>query len=138
MNDTKIPDTLLTEGPISRTILKYALPIFIGYLFQQFYNTADAIIVGNLIGSSALAAVTGTGAIVFMAVGFFLGFSVGAGIVIARRIGALDHERTASAVHTTVAMGIAFSVLMTAAGVLLTPGVLRLMGTPEDVFPEAY
>ncbi|MBR4232744.1 MAG: MATE family efflux transporter, partial [Oscillospiraceae bacterium] len=137
MNDTKTPDTLLTEGPISGKIIRYALPIFIGYLFQQFYNTADAIIVGNLIGSSALAAVTGTGAIVFMAVGFFLGFSIGAGIVIARRIGAQDHERTASAVHTTVAMGIAFSVLMTAAGVLLTPGVLRLMGTPDDVFPEA-
>ena len=137
MNDTKTPDTLLTEGPISGKIIKYALPIFIGYLFQQFYNTADALIVGNLIGSSALAAVTGTGAIVFMAVGFFLGFSVGAGIVIARRIGALDHGRTSSAVHTTVAMGIAFSVLMTAAGVLLTPWVLRIMGTPDDVFPDA-
>ena len=137
MNDTKTPDTLLTEGPISGTILRYALPIFVGYLFQQFYNTADALIVGNLIGSTALAAVTGTGAIVFMAIGFFLGFSIGAGIVIARRIGALDHARTSTAVHTTVAMGIAFSVLMTAAGVLLTPGVLRLMGTPEDVFPEA-
>ena len=59
MNDMKNPDTLLTEGPISGKIIKYALPIFIGYLFQQLYNTADALIVGNLIGSSALAAVTG-------------------------------------------------------------------------------
>ena len=128
---------LMTEGAIPRTILRYALPIFIGYLFQQLYNTADALIVGNLVGSSALAAVTSTGSITFMAIGFFLGFSVGAGIVIARHIGAGDEDLTARAVHTTVAMGLLFSVVLTAAGVLLTPAVLRLMGTPEDVFPEA-
>jgi len=127
----------MTEGPISGTILRYALPIFIGYLFQQLYNTADALIVGNLVGRSALAAVTSTGSITFMAVGFFLRFSVGAGIVIARHIGAEDDALTVRAVHTTVAMGIAFSVLLTAAGVLLTPAVLRLMGTPADVLPEA-
>ena len=128
---------LMTEGAIPRTILRYALPIFIGYLFQQLYNTADALIVGNLVGSSALAAVTSTGSITFMAIGFFLGFSVGAGIVIARHIGAGDGDLTTRAVHTTVAMGFLFSVVLTAAGVLLTPAVLRLMGTPEDVFPEA-
>lgn len=136
-NQTHLKHTLMTEGSISRTILGYALPIFIGYLFQQLYNTADALIVGNLVGRSALAAVTSTGSITYMAVGFFLGFSVGAGIVIARHIGAGDDDRTASAVHTTVAMGAAFSVILTAAGVLLTPTVLRLMDTPADVLPEA-
>lgn len=127
----------MTEGAIPRLVLRYALPIFVGYLFQQLYNTADALIVGNLVGSSALAAVTSTGSITFMAIGFFLGFSVGAGIVIARHIGAEEPDATARAVQTTVAMGIVFSVLLTAAGVLLTPAVLRLMGTPEDVFQEA-
>ena len=127
----------MTEGAIPRLVLRYALPIFIGYLFQQLYNTADALIVGNLVGSSALAAVTSTGSITFMAIGFFLGFSVGAGIIVARHIGAKDHAATAKAVHTTVAMGIFFSALLTVAGVLLTPTVLRLMGTPDDVFREA-
>lgn len=128
---------LMTDGPIAGHVLRYALPIFVGSLFQQLYNTADALIVGNLVSSSALAAVTSTGSITFMAIGFFLGFSVGAGIVIARHIGAEDHVATARAVHTTVAMGLVLSVLLTAAGVLLTPSVLRLMGTPDDVFPEA-
>ena len=135
--NTKNDIQLMTDGPIPRLVLRYALPIFLGYLFQQLYNTADALIVGNLIGSSALAAVTSTASITFMAIGFFLGFSIGAGIVVARHIGAEDHEATALAVHTTVGMGILCSVLLTAAGVLLTPSVLRLMGTPEDVFPEA-
>ena len=128
---------VMTEGPISRTVIRYALPIFIGYLFQQLYNTADALIVGNLVGRSALAAVSSTGSITFMAVGFFLGFSVGAGIVIARHIGAGDDTQTIRAVHTAVAMGIAFSIALTAAGILLTPTVLRLMDTPADVLPEA-
>ena len=137
MSNTNTDINLMTEGSIPRLVLRYALPIFIGYLFQQLYNTADALIVGNLVGSSALAAVTSTGSITFMAIGFFLGFSIGAGIVVARHIGAEDHAATARAVHTTVAMGLLFSVLLTAAGVLLTPTVLRLMGTPDDVFPEA-
>ena len=136
-NQTHRQNTLMTDGPISRTILGYALPIFIGYLFQQLYNTADALIVGNLVGRSALAAVTSTGSITFMAVGFFMGFSVGAGIVIARNIGAGDDAGTERSVHTSVAMGIAFSVFLTAAGILLSPVVLRLMDTPADVLPEA-
>ena len=137
MRNTNDNINLMTEGSIPRIVIRYALPIFVGYLFQQLYNTADALIVGNLVGSGALAAVTSTGSITFMAIGFFLGFSVGAGIIIARHIGAEDHEATRRAVHTTVVMGILFSVLLTAAGVLLTPAVLRLMGTPDDVFGDA-
>ena len=92
MHADETTQLLMTEGPIPQKILRYALPIFIGYLFQQLYNTADALIVGNLIGRGALAAVTSTGTITYMAIGFFLGFSVGAGIVIARHIGAGDHH----------------------------------------------
>lgn len=133
--DTK--ELIMTEGPISKKILVYALPIFIGYLFQQLYNSADALILGNLVGKSALAAVSSTGSIVFMGIGFVSGFSIGAGIVIARYIGALDQKRTELAVHTTVAMGIVFSIVLSLGGVALSPTVLRLMGTPEDVFAEA-
>ncbi len=128
---------LMTEGPIAGKILRYALPVFIGHLFQQLYNTADALIVGNLVGSRALAAVTGVGTIVFMAIGFFLGFSMGSGIVIARYIGAQDNENIHRSVHTSVAVGLFFSVLLTVAGVLLSPAVLHLMGTPADVFDDA-
>lgn len=127
----------MTEGSIPRKIVRYALPVFIGHLFQQMYNTADALIVGNLVGSGALAAVTGVGTIIFMAIGFFLGFSMGAGIVIARYIGARDDENVHRSVHTAVAIGLVFSVVLTAAGIFLSPAVLRLMGTPDDVFADA-
>ena len=80
----KTKQYLMTEGPIHQRVLRYAIPVFIGYLFQQLYNTADALIVGNLVGRNALAAVTSTGSIVYLAVGTFTGFSMGAGIVIAR------------------------------------------------------
>ena len=133
----KTKQYLMTEGPIHQRVLRYAIPVFIGYLFQQLYNTADALIVGNLVGRNALAAVTSTGSIVYLAVGTFTGFSMGAGIVIARYIGAEDSEKTSQTVHTAVAMGLFFSVLFTALGVLFSPVILRAMGTPEDVFADA-
>ena len=122
----KTKQYLMTEGPIHQRVLRYAIPVFIGYLFQQLYNTADALIVGNLVGRNALAAVTSTGSI-----------SMGAGIVIARYIGAEDSEKTSQTVHTAVAMGLFFSVFFTALGVLFSPVILRAMGTPEDVFADA-
>ena len=137
MSRAKEENFLMTEGPIQRRILRYAVPVFIGFLFQQLYNTADALIVGNLIGSKALAAVTGTGTIVFMAVGFFMGFSIGAGIAIAKYIGAEDDENTFRSVHTSAAIGLAFCLILSVAGVLLSPAVLRLMETPSDVIDDA-
>ncbi len=133
----KTKQYLMTEGPIHQRVLRYAIPVFIGYLFQQLYNTADALIVGNLVGRNALAAVTSTGSIVYLAVGTFTGFSMGAGIVIARYIGAEDSEKTSQTVHTAVAMGLFFSALFTVLGVLFSPVILRAMGTPEDVFADA-
>ena len=133
----KQSDNLMTEGSISKKIILFAIPVFIGQLFQQLYNTVDSLIVGNLIGSSALAAVSSTGTLIFLVIGFFFGFSMGAGIVIAREIGAQDKEKASKAVHTTVAMGLLFSVVITALGVAFSPLMLRLMGTPESVLPEA-
>lgn len=137
MAQTAQKQYLMIEGPIRRQILRFAIPIFVGYLFQQLYNTADALIVGNLIGSAALAAVTGTGSLIHFIVGFFAGFSLGAGTVIARHIGSEDDERTEKTVHTAVAMGLFFCVILTLIGVFLTPSILRLMGTPPDVLPGA-
>ena len=74
----------MTEGPIGRKIVRFAIPLFLGNLFQQLYNTADALIVGNMLGDSALAAVSSTGSLIFLLVGFFPGISMGAGVVISQ------------------------------------------------------
>lgn len=128
---------LMTEGNIRRKMLGFALPILAGYFFQQLYNTVDALIVGNYLDADALAAVTSTGSITYLLVGFTAGFATGAGIIVARHIGAENPEETEKSVHTAVALGLFLSVLLSAAGVLLTPGILHLMGTPESVFPRS-
>lgn len=129
--------SLMTEGNIKRLILTYAGPIFIGQLFQQLYNTADAMIVGNFVGQNALAAVTSVGSLSFLFVGFFTGFSTGASVIIAREIGANHQENTRKAIHTTVALGIILSLLMTVLGVGLAKTLLSLMDTPSVVYPLA-
>ena len=129
--------TLMTEGSIRRKMLGFALPILAGYFFQQLYSTVDALIVGNYLDADALAAVTSTGSYTYLMIGFVTGFATGAGIIIARHIGAGHRESTEKAVHTAVAVGLFFSVLLTAAGTLLTPGILRLMGTPASVFDRS-
>jgi putative MATE family efflux protein len=137
MSQAKISGNLLTEGPIARKMLAFAFPLFLGNLFQQLYNTADSLIVGNFIGSDALAAVSSSGSLIFLLVGFFNGVSVGAGVVIARYFGARDKESVERAVHTTVAFGLVAGVLLTVIGIIFTPLILRLMGTPEDVLPSS-
>ena len=128
---------LMTEGNIRRKMLGFALPILAGYFFQQLYNTVDALIVGNYLDADALAAVTSTGSFTYLMIGFVAGFATGAGIIIARHIGGDSPEETEKAVHTAVALGLFFSVILTAAGVLISPAILRLMGTPESVFPRS-
>lgn len=125
---------VMTSGDYRKEILSFAFPILIGNLFQQLYNTADSLIVGNFLGPQALAAVTGVGSLIFLFTGFFMGFSTGAGVVISRAIGAREDERTQRAVHTTAALGLALSIVMTIAGVIMSPYLLRWMGTPDDVF----
>lgn len=129
--------TLMTEGAIWKKITFFALPIFIGDLFQQMYNTADSLIVGNFLGSKALAAVSSSGNLIFLMIGFFHGISVGAGVVIARYFGARDRNKVERAVHTTVAFGLAAGVLLTVVGVFLAPKILVWMGTPKNVLPSS-
>ena len=128
---------LMTEGNIRRKMLGFALPILAGYFFQQLYNTVDALIVGNYLDAGALAAVTSTGSYTYLMIGFVAGFATGAGIIIARHIGAENPEGTEKAVHTAVALGGLFSLVMTLAGILVTPHILRLMGTPDVVFDRS-
>lgn len=124
---------LMTEGDLRKEIIFFTIPIFIGNLFQQFYNTADSLIVGNFLGAKALAAVSGVGSLVFLFTDFFMGFATGSGVVIARYVGAEKDGDTSRAVHTSVAIGLLLSLIMTAAGILLSPFLLQWMGTPGDV-----
>ena len=125
--------TLMTEGPIARQMISFTVPLFIGNLFQQLYNTADALIVGRMLGNDALAAVSATGNLVFLLVSFFVGIFAGAGVAISRFYGARDSEKLSLSIHTNVAFGLWISVLLTVIGTCLTPAILRLMGTPEDI-----
>ena len=92
----------LTEGSVPRKMLAFALPIFLSNLFQQLYNAVDSLIVGNFIGSTALAAVGSSASMIMLLVGFINGVSLGAGVVIARFYGADDRENLSRALHTTV------------------------------------
>ncbi len=129
--------TRMTEGSIWKQILAFAFPIFLGNLFQQIYNTADSLIVGNFLGSNALAAVSSSGNLIFLMVGFFNGIAMGSGVVIARYYGAKESKEVLRAIHTTIAFGLAAGLALTFAGTLLTSRILVWMGTPADVLPES-
>lgn len=127
----------MTEGNIFKQIVKFSIPLILGNLFQQLYNTVDSIIVGNYIGSDALAAVGSTGALINLLLAFCVGASAGAGIVISQFYGAKDKDGMDVAVHTTIAISAIAGLIMTAIGVLFTPGLLQLMGTPADILPAS-
>ena len=127
----------LTEGPIRRSLIFFALPIFLSNLFQQLYNSADSIIVGAFLGKEALAAVSSSGNLIFLLVGFFNGTAVGAGVVIAKYFGAKQYDDMRKAIHTDLAFGIAAGIILTVLGVAMTPVILRWMGTPENVLPNS-
>lgn len=125
----------MTEGSYQKKIVAFAIPVFISNLFQQLYNTADSLIVGNFLGSEALASVSSSGNLIFMMVGFFYGMSIGAGVVIARCYGALDDEGVRKAVHTMAAFSISAGIGLTILGYFLAPQILVWMGTPEAILP---
>ena len=127
----------MTAGSIPRLLITFAIPLLIGNLFQQLYNTVDSIVVGNYVGKEALAAVGCTGPVINALVSVFIGLSTGSTVVIAQYFGAKDTEKLSQAVHTTILLTLATCVLLTAVGVLATPVMLRMMQTPEDVFDQA-
>lgn len=127
----------LTEGPVWVKILMFALPIFLSNVFQQFYHAFDSWTVGKFIGDTALAAVSSSGSLIHMFVGFFNGVAMGAGVIIAKYFGAQDNKNLRIAIHTDVAFGLVAGIFLTVAGVAFTPTILRWMGTPADVLPES-
>ena len=125
--------TLMTEGSIQKHLISFAIPLFLGNLFQQLYNTADSLIVGNFLGSEALASVSSSGNLINLMIGFFNGIAVGAGVVVARSFGAGDHKRLHTAIHTIIAFGLVAGVALTFVAVGLAPTILVWMGTPESI-----
>lgn len=130
-------DTDMTEGSIHRLLIYFALPLMIGNVFQQLYNTVDSIVVGNYVSKQALAAVGCTGPVINALFGLFGGLAAGAGVVISQFYGAHDKEKLHKTVQTTIAMSLVMCVVLTALGVWLTPMMLELMSTPEDVMADA-
>ena len=133
-----VKENRITEGVIWKQLLAFFFPILLGTFFQQLYNTVDAIIVGNFVSTQALAAVGGaTGTIINLLVGFFVGLSAGATVIISQYYGARRAKETMQAVHTSVAMGIAGGLIFMVLGMAVSPWALRMMGTPEDVMEYA-
>ena len=127
----------MTEGSIISHLIGFSIPLLLGNVFQMLYNTVDSIVVGNFVGKQALAAISSTTMIVNIMIFFFNGFSIGGGVVISRYFGAKKMENLHRAVETTIAVTILFGIFFTFAGFLLVPAMLRLMSTPDDVFPQA-
>jgi len=128
-------ETDMTTGSIYPLILGFAIPLLLGNIFQQFYNTVDTWVVGNYVGKQAFSAVGTVGPVTNTIIGFFIGFSSGAGVVISRLFGAKDEEGVSVAVHTFVALTLISCVIMTAIGVGMVPLMIRILGSPEDVAP---
>ena len=127
----------MTEGVVWQKLLLFALPLILGDFLQQLYSTVDSIIVGNYVGKTALAAVTSTETLINSIIGLFSGVSLGGTIVIARYFGAKDEENVSRSVHTTMTIALLMGVLMMAVGISLSPALLRILKTPDDVFDEA-
>ena len=127
----------MTSGSITKLLIMFAVPLVIGNLFQQLYNTVDSLVVGNFVGSHALAAVGSTTSIINMIVTFFTGTSVGAGVVISRYYGAHDDEKLHIAVETTMAVTFICGIIFSGLGIFVAPYMLKFMSTPDDVLPSA-
>lgn len=127
----------MTQGDISKVIVRFAVPLLWGNLFQQLYNVVDSLVVGNFAGQSALAAVSSSGSLMQLMVGFIHGAFMGMGVVVSRCMGAKDDEYVSKATHTMMLFSAFCGIVLTFMGVVLTPVILRMMGTPADVLPNS-
>ena len=127
----------MSEGNIWKQLLFFSIPLVLGNIFQQLYNAVDSIIVGNFVGSQALAAVTSSSPVINMLISFFMGLSIGAGVVISRYFGANDRQGVSDSIHTSMAIIILAGIAMTFIGVLLTPYILQWVGVPQDVMSDS-
>ncbi len=124
----------MTKGKPSALIIRFIIPLIIGNVFQQLYNMADTIIVGQFVGVKALAAVGATGTIMFLILGFMQGLTTGFTVLSSQRYGAGDIEGLKRSVGISAVLSIASTIVMTLASVLGMDALLRLMRTPADIF----
>lgn len=134
MNQHREDRNGITEGIIWRQLLIFFFPLLFGTFFQQLYNTVDAIVVGQFVGKEALSAVGGTtGTLINVFVGFFVGISSGATVVISQYYGGNYKEEVSKAVHTAIALGVTGGAVIMIIGMIGAPAALRWMGTPQDI-----
>lgn len=127
----------MTVGSPYRLIIRFALPLMFSQVFQQLYNTADSLIVGNCLGTEELAAVSSSGPMIFLLISFFEGLFMGAGVLISRYFGEKNENAVSRAVHTAFAVALASGVVLTSLGIAFTPTLLRWINTDTDVMPLA-
>lgn len=127
----------LTKGSIVKAIILFSVPLLIGNLFQQLYNAVDSYVVGNYVGKVALAAVGASTPIINMLIGFFMGISTGAGVVIAQFFGAGNLSKMKKAIHNSIALTLVIGVVLTVVGLVFNDPILKAIGVPSDVFSEA-
>ena len=127
----------LTKGTPWKQIVIFSLPLIVSFLFQNLYNIADSIIVGNLLGDSSLAAVSSSGSFIFLFTSFFLGLALGCGTLIGKYFGEKNQEKLHESIHSAVAIGLVCSIILTLVAELLSPLLLELMGTPASVINES-
>lgn len=128
---------LMTHGNIAKQLIVFAIPLLVGNLFQQLYNTVDSIVVGNFIGDQALAAVNSSGPIIDMLVSFFMGLSLGAGVLISNYFGAQDCQEVKEGVHTAMALALVSSLITTIVGVIFTPIILKWVRVDSSVIGQS-
>ena len=130
-------DVDMTQGNITKHLITFALPLLAGNIFQQMYNMVDTWVVGRYVSNEAYAAVGTVGPIVNMLIGFFMGLSSGAGVVISQYYGAKRYEDVSRTVHTALTMTFLLGILFTGIGLSMAPFMLKLMNTPTNVLPES-
>ena len=136
--DHSVSNNQITEGVIWKQLLIFFFPILFGTFFQQLYNTADAMVVGRFVGKEALACVGGSSSqIINLIVGFFVGLSSGATVIIAQYYGARDEKNLQDTLHTAIAFSIVGSFVISILGIVLSPIILRLMNTPEYLMADS-
>ena len=130
-------DVDMTQGSITKHLITFALPLLAGNVFQQMYNMVDTWVVGRYVSNEAYAAVGTNGPIINLLIGFFMGLSSGAGVVISQYYGAKRYDDVSRTVHTAMTMTIMLAVLFTGLGIFMTPYMLNIMNTPDNVLPES-
>lgn len=125
----------IVEGSIPRQLLLFFFPVLLGYIFQQLYNTIDAVIVGKFVGKAALAAVGGTtGTSLNLLVNFIWGLTSGVSVIVAQYYGKKDFDGVKDAVRTGMFLGFALGLIMTIVGIMVTPALLSLLNVPEEIY----